>query len=86
MYEGVVHYCVPNVLSRVARTASIAYSNVFLPLLEKIALQGGLSNAIRQDIGLRNGVYIYNGILTKEVIADKFGLISRDINLLIAAL
>lgn len=85
-YEGVVHYCVPNVLSRVARTASIAYSNVFLPLFQRIAWQGGFTPAIRFDVGLREGVYLYNGILTKHVIADKFGLISRDIDLLIAAL
>lgn len=85
-YEGVIHYCVPNVLSRVARTASIAYSNIFLPLLESVACQGGFTNAIRFNDGLREGVYIYNGILTKNVIADKFGLISRDINLLLAAL
>lgn len=85
-YEGVIHYCVPNVLSRVARTASIAYSNIFLPLLEEVAGDGGFHHAIRRNTGLRNGVYIYNGILTKEMIADKFGLISRDINLLIAAL
>ena len=76
----------PNVLSRVARTASIAYSNIFLPLLESVACQGGFTNAIRFNDGLREGVYIYNGILTKNVIADKFGLISRDINLLLAAL
>lgn len=86
VYEGVIHYCVPNVLSRVARTASIAYSNIFLPLLEGVAFQGGFTNAIRFDTGLREGVYIYNGILTKNVIADKFGLISRDIDLLLAAL
>lgn len=85
-YEGVIHYCVPNVLSRTARTASIAYSNVFLPLLQGVAYQGGVTNAIRLDAGLRDGVYIYNGILTKNFIADKFGLISRDIDLLIAAL
>ncbi len=85
-YEGVIHYCVPNVLARVPRTASIAYSNVFLPLLEKVAAKGGFAQALRADAGLRNGVYIYNGILTKNVIADKFGLISRDIDLLIAAL
>lgn len=85
-FEGVVHYCVPNVLSRVARTASIAYSNVFLPLIETVSCQGGFMQAIRFNAGLRNGVYIYNGILTKNVIADKFGLISRDIDLLIAAL
>lgn len=86
VYEGVIHYCVPNVLSRVARTASIAYSNVFLPLFQNIACQGGVTNAIRLDAGLREGVYLYNGILTKPVIADKFGLLSRDINLLLAAL
>lgn len=85
-YEGVIHYCVPNVLSRVARTASIAYSNVFLPLLENIAWQGGFVPAARFDEGLREGLYLYNGILTKKVIADKFGLVSRDIDLLIAAL
>lgn len=85
-YEGVVHYCVPNVLSRVARTATIAYSNVFLPLLEEVARQGGFAKALKADAGLRNGVYIYNGILTKNVLADRFGLISRDIDLLLAAL
>lgn len=85
-YEGVIHYCVPNVLSRVARTASIAYSNVFLPLLQNVASQGGFVHAVRYDTGLREGIYLYNGILTKQVIADKFGLISRDIDLLIAAL
>lgn len=85
-YEGVIHYCVPNVLSRVARTASIAYSNVFLPLLENVASQGGFTNMIRLNAGVREGVYVYNGILTKEIIADKFGLSSRDIELLIAAL
>lgn len=46
----------------------------------------GMTNAIRLDAGLREGVYLYNGILTKPVIADKFGLLSRDINLLLAAL
>lgn len=60
-YEGVIHYCVPNVLSRVARTASIAYSNIFIPLLESVACQGGFTNAIRFNAGLREGVYIYNG-------------------------
>lgn len=85
VYEGVVHYCVPNVLSRVARTASIAYSNVFLPMFRHIARQGGVSSAIRLDVGLREGVYLYNGILTNSLIADKYGLVSRDIDLLLSA-
>ena len=57
VYKRQIHYCVPNVLSRVARTASIAYSNVFLPMLQHIARQGGFTNAIRMDAGLREGVY-----------------------------
>ncbi len=85
-YEGVIHYCVPNMLSRVARTASIAYSNVFSPLLDRVGQHGGFMQAIHAENGLRDGVYIYNGILTKKVIADKLGLISRDIDLLIATL
>ena len=55
-------------------------------MLQHIARQGGFTNAIRMDAGLREGVYLYNGILTKNVIADKLGLIARDINLLIAAM
>ncbi|WP_251620459.1 alanine dehydrogenase [Odoribacter lunatus] len=85
-YEGVIHYCVPNVLSRVAKTASIAYSNVLLPLLSEVADLGGFTQALRVNAGLRNGVYIYNGILTKEVLADRFELMSKDIDLLLAAL
>ena len=86
VYEGVVHYCVPNVLSRVAKTASIAYSNVFLPMFQHIVRQGGVSSAVRLDAGLREGVYLYNGILTKALIADKYGLMSRNIDLLLSAL
>ena len=85
MYNGVIHYCVPNVPSRVARTASIAYSNLFIPLFEKIARGGGFNPAIKSDAGLRHGVYIYNGVLTKKIIADKYGWVSRDIDLLLAA-
>ncbi|WP_279193960.1 alanine dehydrogenase, partial [Butyricimonas paravirosa] len=85
VYNGVIHYCVPNVPSRVARTASIAYSNLFTPLFDKISRAGGFNTAIKNDAGLRHGVYVYNGVLTKRVIADRYGLVSRDIDLLMAA-
>ncbi len=83
--HGVIHYCVPNTPSRVARTASIALSNVFLPILLEISDSGGINNKLREDKGLRHGVYLYNGILTNEYIGEIFGLPSRDINLLMAA-
>ncbi len=83
--HGVVHYMVPNLPARVARTASIALSNVFLPLLLDKGKCGGVQQLIMDDRGFRNGVYLYNGILTNEMIGNRFGITSKDINLLMAA-
>ncbi len=81
--HGVIHYCVPNIPSRYARTSSISISNIFTPYLLHISEQGGLENTLRFDRGLRNGLYFYHGILTNKSIADWFDLTYRDINLLI---
>lgn len=83
--HGVLHYGVPNIASRVARTASIALSNVFNPILLSIAETGGVQKQLKQDVGLRHGVYIYNGILTNDRIGNHFGIPSKDIDLLMAA-
>ncbi len=82
---NVVHYCVPNIPSRVSRTASYALSNIFGPLLLEIGECGDFRYMLRDNKGMRNGVYLYNGILTKERIGRRFGLASRDIDLLMAA-
>lgn len=84
--HGVVHYCVPNIPSRVARTASIAISNVFSPVIVGMGALGGEGKQIREDMGLRHGVYIYKGILTNDTIGRKFGIPSKDINLLMAVM
>jgi alanine dehydrogenase len=81
----VIHYCVPNIPSRVARTASIALSNVIGPILLDIASSGGLKPMLKSDIGIRQGVYMYNGILTSHIIGNQLGIPSQDINLLMAA-
>jgi alanine dehydrogenase len=83
--HGVIHYCVPNIASRVGRTASIALSNVFSPLLYRMGEYGGIMNFLKENRGLRNGVYIYNGILTSNQIGKRFNIPSRDIDLLMAA-
>ncbi len=87
VYEkfGVIHYCVPNIASRAARTASIALSNILAPIILKIGDQGGIMNLLKADRGIRNGVYIFNGILTNQTIGNGFGISSKDINLLMAA-
>jgi alanine dehydrogenase len=83
--HDVIHYCVPNIPSRVARTASIALSNVIGPILIDIAHSGGLIPMLKSDLGIRHGVYMYNGILTSHIIGNQLGLPSQDINLLMAA-
>ncbi len=83
--HGVIHYCMPNLPSRVARTASIAISNVFAPLLQKMGESGGIKQFLKDDKGVRNGVYIFNGILTNNFIGNHFDIPSKDIDLLMAA-
>ncbi len=83
--HGVVHYAVSNIPARVARTASIALSNVFAPLLLSIGASGSLLKYLHEDQGLRKGVYLFNGILTNRFIGSRFGIMSKDIDLLLAA-
>ncbi len=83
--HGVVHYSVSNIPSRVARTASIALSNVFVPILLELGESGGLQAHLKENKGLRKGVYLFNGILTNSIIGNKFGILSKDIDLLLAA-
>ncbi len=81
--HGVIHYCVPNIPAKFARTASVSLSNIFTPYLLEIAEEGGVENRLRFDKGLKNGLYFYHGVLTNKSVANWFDLSYRDINLLI---
>ena len=87
VYEkhGVIHFSAWNLPSRVARTASIALSNIFTPLFQSITEAGGIVQLLKNDRDLRKGVYLFNGILTNETLGQKFGAISKDLDLLISA-
>jgi len=54
-------------------------------MLKSIGNLGGMSLQLKEDVGLRHGVYIFNGILTNEKIGQRFGIPSKDIELLMAA-
>lgn len=84
--HGIIHYCVPNIASRVPRTASFALSNIFGPLLINIGDAGGCDRLIKMDLGFRNGVYILNGTLSNSALGEAFGLPYKDIDLLSAGL
>jgi len=84
--HGVIHYCVPNIPSRVARTASYALSNLMAPKLLEFHTSGSINRFLKSYPGMRNGVYVFSGILTNESIGKKLGMFSRDIDLLLAAM
>jgi alanine dehydrogenase len=78
----VIHYCVPNIASRVPRTASYALTNIFTPILLDIADTGGLVNMVWSRPGIREALYIYQGHLTSKDLATRFSLPFKDIELL----
>lgn len=81
--HGVIHYCVPNIASRVSRTASIAVSNILTPILLKAGSTGSLESLFFDNPGLRHGVYTYKGSLTNEYLGRRFNIKSTDIDLLL---
>ncbi|OJU28639.1 MAG: alanine dehydrogenase [Sphingobacteriales bacterium 41-5] len=85
MKYGVIHYCVPNIPSGFARTASQAISNVLMPLLIEAGDEGGLENLAWHQVHLRNGFYLFKGHLTNFYLSQRFDLKYTDLNLLIAS-
>jgi len=83
--HDIVHYCVPNMPSNAARTASYALTHVLVPYLLRIGEAGSINDALWHDEGLRNGTYVYRKHLTKKSLASMFGMNHRDIELLIAS-
>ena len=82
---GVIHYCVPNIPSGFARTASQAISNVLMPLLIQAGDEGGLEKLIWHNLHLRSSIYLFKGALTNFHLSERFNLKYTDINLLIAS-
>jgi alanine dehydrogenase len=83
--HGVIHYCVPNLASRIARTASIATSNILTPILQRAGDIQSIEKVLFGDHGLRHGVYTYKGCLTNEYLGKRFSIKSTDLDLLITS-
>lgn len=82
---GVLHYCLPNISSRVARTTTISLSNHLLPMLQDIAEAGSINDYLREDACFRSGVYFYNGKLVNPTIGDHFDYPWSDIMLFLTS-
>lgn len=70
--EGVVHYCVGNMPGAVARTSTLALTQVTLPYALELAGKGVA--ALKDNAGLRDGLQIYHGMVTHENVARDLGL------------
>jgi len=80
--HDVIHYCVPNIASRVSRTASMAISNILTPILLRIAEEGGVEQAIVKYDSLRRGVYTFKSNLTNKVLSNNFDIPFVDLDLI----
>jgi alanine dehydrogenase len=81
---GILHYCVPNLSSRVARTASMALSNIFTPMILRMGDLGGMSSMMKADGGFRSGLYMYGGKFVNAFVAKQFNMPSHDIGLFLS--
>ncbi|WP_353181432.1 alanine dehydrogenase [Parapedobacter lycopersici] len=79
----VIHYCVPNIASRVARTATYALTNILTPILLDVGEMGSVMNLIWSRPGIRNAIYLFQGHLTNKDMANKFGMTPKDLDLLV---
>ncbi len=80
---GVVHYAVANMPGAVARTSTLALTNVTLPYARAIARYGA-EDAMRRDASLAKGLNIYKGQVTFQAVAEAHNLAYVSVNSLLA--
>ncbi len=67
--DGVLHFCVPNLPSVAARTATLALPNVLLPYLSVVA-EKGFERALGELPEIRRGAYLHDGRCLRESLAQ----------------
>lgn len=82
---GVLHYCKTDISNRVARTTSMSFSNIFVPLLQTLIDYGSASNLIKHHTGFRAGIYLYQGKLVNGFVGNHFSLPTNPIDLYLSA-
>jgi alanine dehydrogenase len=71
--EGVTHYCVPNMTSVVARTATHAFNNAAWPFMCEL-VRKGLEVASSRLPALRRGIATHDGKVVNPALASHLGL------------
>ncbi|MGN7469505.1 alanine dehydrogenase [Brevibacillus sp. SAFN-007a] len=71
--HGVIHYAVANMPGAVARTSTLALTNVTVPYAVQLANKG-YAQAIRDNRALAKGVNVIDGQVTYKAVADAHNL------------
>lgn len=82
---GVLHYCRPNISNIVARTTSMAFSNIFVPLLTLLGDAGSLPAAVKEENCFRTGTYMYLGKPVNSYISNHFNILSNNLDIYLSA-
>lgn len=69
--NGVIHYCVTNIPSAAARTATMALTHASLPYVQALAAEG--MSALNHNRQLVAGLNLYRGQITLRAVADSVG-------------
>ena len=83
---GVLHFCELSISSRVARTASIALSNIFISMFSAMTESGGVGRLARFDRGFASGFYMFSGKMVNSYVANHFNWPVNDIGLFLPGL
>jgi alanine dehydrogenase len=71
--EGMIHYCVPNMTSVVARTATHAFNNAMWPFMWEVA-RAGLNDALASMPALKQGIATHGGHVVNAALAAHLGV------------
>ncbi|MDR1556663.1 MAG: alanine dehydrogenase [Tannerellaceae bacterium] len=81
----VLHYCKPDICNSVARTTSMAFSNIFVSMLLALGDAGSFSSMIKEDACFRSGVYMFSGKPVNNFVSSHFNVNSNDLDLYLSA-
>lgn len=63
--DGVIHFCMPNATTLVARTATHTISSGIYPFL-KILTEKGIETTLKENYALKHGIYVERGVIKEE--------------------
>ncbi|MDR0750166.1 MAG: alanine dehydrogenase [Tannerellaceae bacterium] len=82
---GVLHYCKPNISNSVARTTSMAFSNIFVPLLLLLGDTGSIQAMVKEENCFRSGIYMYSGKPVNSYVSNRFNIPSNNPDIYLSA-